>query len=356
MEGQYLDALRFGVPVIGVTVVCCLFAIRWAVHQFNNESVLFREGERFGVGLWLRHLVRDREDLPTAGEAVFCGVLLLVIRFFFSLVAPPPTSWNTLASTTLVMLVAFIATPACLMAIVLTRRPAKTLLLTAPSFAATIPAAVLLALCLHPALLWLGEGIQFLYPINPAAALKLKEIDSLFSSAPLWQALLVICVAPAICEELAFRGFILSGLRRLGHKWGAILISAVFFGLAHGILQQSLGAAVIGVVVGYVAVKSGSLLPAVAYHAVHNGLSVLTGRLTPEAVENQAILRLFFEASAEPGHVVYHWPVAVMAAVLAIGLLWWLKRLPYHRSAEEKLQEAIDSRSVVASGTAAPTW
>ena len=44
---------------------------------------MFRESERFGLGLWIRHLVRDREDLPTVGEALLCGVLLLVIRFFY---------------------------------------------------------------------------------------------------------------------------------------------------------------------------------------------------------------------------------------------------------------------------------
>ena len=88
IEGQYWEALRFSLPVVGVTAVCCLLAIRWAIDQFNNESVLFRESERFGLGLWLRHLVRDREDMPTAGEAMLCGVLLLVIRFFASFVDP----------------------------------------------------------------------------------------------------------------------------------------------------------------------------------------------------------------------------------------------------------------------------
>jgi sodium transport system permease protein len=344
IEGQYLEALRFAVPVVGVTAVCCLLAIRWAIDQFNNESVLFRESERFGIGLWIRHLVRDREDMPTVGEAMLCGVLLLVLRFFFSLVAPPPTSWNLMATTTLVLLIALIAGPACLMAIMLTRRPAQTLLLCPPSFAATVPAAGLLALLLHPAMLWLNEGIRFLYPISPAALVKLRELDSMFTGAPLWQALAVICLAPAICEELAFRGFILSGLRRMGHKWGAIVLSAALFGLAHGILQQSLGAAAIGVVIGYIAVKTGSIVPGMLYHGVHNSLSVLTGRLTPELLDSQPLLKLAFDAGSEPGQISYRWPVAFIAAALAVAVLWWLKNLPYHRSAEERLQEALDSQ------------
>jgi sodium transport system permease protein len=159
---------------------------------------------------------------------------------------------------------------------------------------------------------------------------------------------LVLCLAPAICEELAFRGFILSGLRRTGHTWGAIVLTSLFFGLTHGILQQSLGAAVIGIVIGYIAVKSGSLLPGILYHGVHNGLSVLIGRLTPDLVDANPLLRLIFETGAEPGQVIYRWPAVLLAAGVAACILWWLKSLPYRRSAEERLQEALDSQHAAA--------
>ena len=228
IEGQYWEVLKFSVPVIGMTAACCLLAIRWAIDQFNNESVLFRESERLDLGLWLRHLVRDREDLPTAGEAVFCGVLLLVIKFFAGFVAPPPNDWNTFVVTTAVFQLALIATPVLLMTIMLTRRPAKTLLLGRPSFLTTLPAAALLALLLHPAMLWLSQLIQNLYPVHPQVLSQLKELETLARAAPLWQVLLLMALAPAICEELAFRGFILSGLRRIGHKWGAIAFTSVF--------------------------------------------------------------------------------------------------------------------------------
>jgi sodium transport system permease protein len=349
IEGQYWDALRYSIPVVGVTVLCCWLAIRWAIDQFNNESVMFRESERFGVGLWVRHLLRDREDLPSVGEALFCGAMLLVIRFFFSLVAPPATSWSVLATTTLTMLLMVAALP-CLMAIMLTKRPGKTLLLCRPSFWTTVPMVGLLAGALHPLLLLLNEGIRFLYPINPEAVVKLREIEGMFISAPLWQALLVIALAPAICEELAFRGFILSGLRRMGHKWGAILLTSALFGLAHGILQQSIGAAVIGAVIGYVAVKTGSLLPGAIYHAVHNGLSVVIGRVTPEMVDARPLLRLILERGSEPGELLYRWQAVAVAAVVAAAIIWWLKRLPYQQSVEERLQEAVERSITLAAG------
>ena len=38
--------------------------------------------------------------------------------------------------------------------------------------------------------------------------------------------------------------------------------------------------------------------------------------------------------------------LGIVGAALAVLVLWWLKSIPYHRSAEETLQEALDSQSV----------
>jgi sodium transport system permease protein len=210
----------------------------------------------------------------------------------------------------------------------------------------TIPAAGLLAVMMHPAALWLNQAIRWLYPLNPAILEQLAPLDGLLASAPLWQVLLVIAVTPAICEELAFRGFILSGLRRMGHKWGAIVLTAVFFGLAHGLLQQSLAACAVGVLIGYVVVKTGSLWPGVLYHFMHNGLSVLHGRVTPELLDSQPTLRLILIPGGEAGEYTYSLPATIVAGLLAAGVLWWFKSLPYRRSDEERLQEALDHQTV----------
>ena len=77
---------------------CCLLAIRWAVDQFNSEAVLFRESERLDVGLWLRHLLRDRGDTPSVAEAMFCGVLILLIRFFMSFRCDPSETFGDFAA------------------------------------------------------------------------------------------------------------------------------------------------------------------------------------------------------------------------------------------------------------------
>ena len=71
VQGNYAEVLRYVVPVCGVTLVCCHLAIRWAVYQFNQESVLFRESERLDLRRWIVHLVRDRQGHAVAGRGVF---------------------------------------------------------------------------------------------------------------------------------------------------------------------------------------------------------------------------------------------------------------------------------------------
>ena len=80
LEGIYWQALQYLPVVLAVTLAACWLAVRWAVDQFNSESVLFRESERFDVGLWLRHLLRDRQATPTVAAAVFCGVVILLVQ------------------------------------------------------------------------------------------------------------------------------------------------------------------------------------------------------------------------------------------------------------------------------------
>jgi sodium transport system permease protein len=342
MEGQVSESLRYALPVVLVTAVCCLMAIRWAVAQFNRESVLFRESEQWGLGLWLKHLVRDRDDTPNFSEAMLCAVLLLVIKFFASFLSGVPTNFAGLRTLVLVTQLAFVLAPALFMAVILTRRPLRSLLLTRPSFAVTVPAAMLLATMLHPAMMLVGQLIQQLYPIADDTLRQLQPLSTLMLEAPLWQVILLMALVPAVCEELAFRGFVLSGLRHIGHKWTAIVLTAAFFGAVHGILQQSISAFVVGIVLGYVAVKTGSIWPAIAFHFTHNALSLSSQRITSDTIDTHLAWRLVLEHSTAAGGNAYTMPYTVVTTLLAVAILFWLKSLPYEATREEVLEESRD--------------
>lgn len=96
------------------------------------------------------------------------------------------------------------------------------------------------------------------------------EIDS----GNLLTALLVTAVAPAVCEELFYRGFLLTALEPLGGA-AAIIISGMLFALAHGSVPGLPSHLIMGVTMAAVAYGTNSLSLAVVYHFTHNAL--LTG-------------------------------------------------------------------------------
>jgi sodium transport system permease protein len=339
LEGEYVEVLTYLPVVSAVTLGCCWLAIRWATDQFNTESVLFRESERADVGLWLRHLVRDRQATPSAAEALACGVIILVLRFFLGLSMQQPESFEQFASLAVITQLVVVLTPALLMAVMLTRSPAQTLLLTRPSGHAcmAIPVAAILAVAMAPVANALLIAVMKLYPID--ARLLEKQAD-LIVSGNLWVVLGIIAVVPALCEELAFRGFILSGLRHLGHKRRAIIISALLFGISHAFFQQSVVATLLGVVIGYMAVQTGSLLPGIVFHFMHNALAVLVGQITPQLIDDYPALGWLVQVV--DGGVIFRWPAVVVGGLVMLRIVLWLRQLPVAATAEESLQEAIE--------------
>lgn len=343
IEGQYTEALLYVAPVVAVTAGCCWVAIRWAVDQFNDETVLFRESERFNPSTWIAHLMRDRGPTPSVAEAFLCGILILMLRYFSSMSLAAPQSWNDFVGIVLVSLVAVVATPALLMAVMLTTSPRQTLSLYLPT-PWSLGAAALLAVFVHPLALGLSVLIRKLYPYQ----VDLEAMEQPLAQAPnIWFVLLLIAVLPAICEEIAFRGFILSGLRHMGSKWRALAISSIMFGIAHGVVQQSLLATFIGMFLGYIAIQSGSLFPCMVFHACYNGLTVMSHDWIPKLIERYPQTTPMFmpvdgPTSGDVQMYIYTWPVIVASASLAYLVLRWFRGQPFNPSAEERLREAID--------------
>jgi len=142
----------------------------------------------------------------------------------------------------------------------------------------------------------------------------------------------------------------------LGHKWRAIILSSVLFGVAHGILQQSILASLFGTVLGYLAVQSGSLLPGMVYHFVHNSLFVVVGRVmgnvTDAVVADYPALSWLLRREATDKYAC-DGPVLVVGGVLTAALIfYWCHRLPYRKSKEEVLQDSIREQSRLELATA----
>jgi sodium transport system permease protein len=155
----------------------------------------------------------------------------------------------------------------------------------------TLVGTFMLAICFHPLVVAFQQWVLNLYPLTVDTGQMQEVLHKIVDGSPgMWAILLLMAVAPAICEELAFRGFILNGLRQALKPVNAVLISAVLFGAMHGLLQQSIVAAMTGIILGFVALKTGSLWPCIVYHATHNALTLQLAFLDPETIARSKLL------------------------------------------------------------------
>jgi sodium transport system permease protein len=265
-------AWGYFVPVLAPMIVYGWLALRWAIEQFQREEVLFREAERLDVRLWLRRLFREKEPLPGVGEALVCVGLIFGLHWLSLGVGGrvAPLAYSA------IRYLAFVASPPLFMALLLTTRPSQGLALRRPPWWAC-PAAVVLAVLLFPPLAALTLLVLEQFPhikqtLREAhAASGGGELQTLGESAAQTGRglyLVVFLVLPALCEELAFRGFILSGLRRRFRPWTAVLLSSFLFALYQMNVFQFLPHFLVGVVLALLVTRTGSVWSAMVFHLI----------------------------------------------------------------------------------------
>lgn len=114
-----------------------------------------------------------------------------------------------------------------------------------------------------------------------AGLTRLVDLETIELVAPMraagfgwWLIILNVCVEPAIIEELAFRGVILTGLQSALSNRDAVIVSALMFMVLHLAVPSFPHLFVIGLALGYLRVKTRSLYPCMLMHFLHNSLIV----------------------------------------------------------------------------------
>lgn len=139
------------------------------------------------------------------------------------------------------------------------------------------------------------------------------------SSGPeLFLQFMALCALPAVTEELFFRGA-LQGLLRPCGSAAAIFGPALLFSLLHLDAIQGLTALVCGVFLGWLAERSGSILPGMLLHFVNNCLAFCN-----------LYLRLY-----APGDVSFAFELFVLLffPLFSLWLLYHARKQGFHFSA-----------------------
>ena len=272
-----------------IAIVSTLFytglSILMAARIFGTDAILY--GSQTS---WSESLRRPGEwqSLAPFSVAVFCLVLLFPINFIAIGLLGRVGSDMT---TRLMMMGLFTFLTFGLFPWVVTRHQR---IRTKSAFGVNnakvtyFLAAILLGVSLWPIVMAIISGWHDLYGMVAGAEKSAEWHDRLvkFSSeqavklreVPPWAIALALSVFPAVFEEWFFRGLLLRSLLKYKTKWTAILASAVIFGLFH-VLSNSVIAmdrlvptALVGIILGYLCYKSGSILPGIILHLLHNGI------------------------------------------------------------------------------------
>ncbi len=132
---------------------------------------------------------------------------------------------------------------------------------------------VLLGLVLMTAAGVVIEPLLNLFPAH-----YLEGLDAMIGTGG-WAILTTVVAAPLL-EEIFFRGLLLDTLARRWNAMWAVVASAAVFGIIHFNPPQSTNAFVIAIIMGFIYLRSRSLVPVIVIHAINNGLSYLFLELT----------------------------------------------------------------------------
>ena len=344
------------VPVFVMSMFYSYASLQWAIDQFKREDVLFREAERFEFKAWLQELMRDKGIYPSFGESVFCFVLMLLLQFmmlstFSSQMSQLENATDSVRAMAMLQLLivqqlAIIGTPCVIMALFLTTNVRETLRLNFPHVK-YLALGFILPVAVHPLSLELITYLQSNGFFPPIPQKMIEQMEMLKNSnVPFWLVVLSFSIAPAICEELAFRGFILSGFLTTKRVGLAIFLSSLTFGIIHMVPAQVFNATLLGLILGLLAVKSKSLLPGILYHFMNNFMYTMEQRY-PLGEKQNVIVSLFVYPDIDNGTIRFSaWTLLISGVITGYIVLYLIRQKTQFVFDKESVQTQEDDSSI----------
>jgi sodium transport system permease protein len=112
---------------------------------------------------------------------------------------------------------------------------------------------------------------------------EVETLERLVERPTLAAVLLAVALAPAVCEEVLFRGALLRGLASRIPPAAALVIASAMFSLYHWKPVQMLPTFTLGLVLGVLALRAGSILPSVIAHFLNNTMAIVVHRQESES-------------------------------------------------------------------------
>ncbi len=166
-----------------------------------------------------------------------------------------------------------------------------------------------------------------------------KAILREFHQLPLVFTLLLVAVLPGICEELLFRGFLLHGMQGKCSDTTAIIIVGVLFGIFHLDPYRLLPVSLLGMLFGYMVIKTGSLFTGIVAHCTNNAIAISLSYVVALTVKDSNITTIQPEELPLSATVISMIMMSVVAGIALVVFLVGIRALPHAppRETEEQV-------------------
>jgi sodium transport system permease protein len=269
----------------------CLFAgivLSLAARVFSSEQLVNPAWEPLSMRGFRRGGKGQRpKRLPPVDAALFLFITSLLLVFYLQ---PSPPKWSLLPIVAVNQLLLILA-PALLFALLGRWRWRETFKLFPPPVA-LLAGAALLGIGLGP---WVNllSGFQQTFwprdPNSPAARMTGELLVNALVRHPVLTVVLVGTLA-GICEEMLFRGPLQTALVRKLPGPVAVAVTAFLFAAAHMDLHGLPIRFALGVLLGWLVWRGGSIFPAMLAHGLYDATQLAVAAVTIRVVGKDAAL------------------------------------------------------------------
>ncbi len=140
--------------------------------------------------------------------------------------------------------------------------------------------------------------------------------------------LLVIALAPGICEEVMFRGTLMSAYDRFGYLKSTI-ITSLLFGVFHFNIMNLAGPVFLGLVLGTLRHKTNSIFSSMIGHTINNGIALTIGYFAARySGDIQTIASEDFNMGSNMELFISLISMGIFGLLSLVIMLFFLKRIP----------------------------
>lgn len=293
--------------VLFSNVAYAVLAILFLSRIYDSEAILFGDGKS-GIQLFERRSNLPKGGLPTVSDVWFVVALTIVLVLYAGSMLQLKFGLAGIFGTQLILL--FVP----LLVVLYTKRDFRQTYGFRKAGIKSYLSGIFLITGFYPINIVISTGLASLFPDST------QNVTTVFKelmSGNIWSVLFVIALAPAVCEEMLFRGMIFQAMKARYRISAAIAIVAVLFGIYHMSMVKLVPTGLLGFVLCYAAYRAESIYPAMLMHFLNNAFSVLIS-CYPEKAE--AVFPVLFRETLRLSNVL----LLFGAGLCLMGIGWML--------------------------------